>query len=44
MIKSLSNIQKQDKEDFVIPKNVQQVIPIQRIWENGIFVLFAIKN
>ena len=39
MIKSLSNIQKQDKEDFVIPKNVQQVIPIQRIWENGIFLV-----
>ena len=39
MIKSLSNIQKQDKEDFVIPKNVQQVIPIQRIWKNGIFLV-----
>ena len=39
MIKSLSNIQKQDKEDFAIPKNVQQVIPIQRIWENGIFLV-----
>lgn len=39
MIKSLSNIQKQDKEDFIIPKNVQQVIPIQRIWENGIFLV-----
>ena len=39
MIKSLSNIQKQDKEDFAIPKSVQQVIPIQRIWENGIFLV-----
>ena len=39
MIKSLSNIQKQDKEDFAIPKSVQQVIPIQRIWDNGIFLV-----
>ena len=37
MIKALNNIQKQEKEDFNIPKNIQQVIPIQRIWTNGIF-------
>ena len=39
MIKALSNIQKQEKEDFSIPKNIQQVIPIQRIWTNGIFLV-----
>ena len=27
MIKTLSNIFKQDKEKFVIPRSVQQVIP-----------------
>lgn len=39
MIKALNNIQKQEKEDFSIPKSVQQVIPIQRIWTNGIFLV-----
>ena len=37
MIKTLSNIFKQDKEKFVIPKGVQQAIPIQAIWADGIF-------
>ena len=33
MIKSLSNIISQDKEKFVIPKTVQNVIPIKALWE-----------
>lgn len=37
MIKTLSRILKQDKERFVIPKGVQQVIPIRAIWPDGIF-------
>jgi hypothetical protein len=37
MIKTLSRILKQDKERFVIPKGVQQVIPIRSIWPDGIF-------
>ena len=37
MIKALNNIQKQEKEDFSIPKSIQQVIPVQKIWTNGIF-------
>lgn len=37
MIKTLSNIFKQDKEKFVIPKGVQQAIPIQAVWADGIF-------
>lgn len=36
MIKTLSNIFKQDKEKFVIPRSVQQVIPIETIWSDGI--------
>lgn len=39
MIKAIKNIQKQEKEDFSIPKSIQQVIPIQRIWTNGIFLV-----
>ena len=31
MIKTLSNIFKQDKEKFVIPRSVQQVIPLSLI-------------
>lgn len=37
MIKTLSNIFKQDRERFVIPRSVQQAIPIQAVWEDGIF-------
>lgn len=37
MIKTLQNIMSQDKEKFVIPRSVQQVIPIQTIWNDGIF-------
>ena len=37
MMKTLSNIFKQDKEKFVIPRSVQQVIPIETIWSDGIF-------
>ena len=36
MMKTLSNIFKQDKEKFVIPRSVQQVIPIETIWSDGI--------
>ena len=38
MIKTLSNILKQDREAFVIPKKVQDMIPIQTIWPDGIFL------
>lgn len=37
MIRTLNNIFKQDKEKFVVPKSVQQAIPIQMIWNDGIF-------
>ncbi|WP_214625791.1 VirB4-like conjugal transfer ATPase, CD1110 family [Paenibacillus agaridevorans] len=37
MIKTLRRIIKQDKERFIIPKGVQQVIPIRAIWQDGIF-------
>lgn len=37
MIKTLQNIMSQDKERFVVPKSVQQAIPIQTIWNDGVF-------
>ena len=37
MIKTLQRILKQDKERFVVPKGVQQAIPIRSIWPDGIF-------
>ncbi|ALS25043.1 VirB4-like conjugal transfer ATPase, CD1110 family [Paenibacillus naphthalenovorans] len=37
MIKTLRRIIRQDKERFVIPKGVQQVIPIRALWPDGIF-------
>jgi hypothetical protein len=34
-----NNIFKRDKEKFVVPKNVQDTIPIKTIWEDGIFLV-----
>lgn len=39
MIKSLSDLKKQEKDNFNIPTSVQQVIPIKKIWTNGIFLI-----
>ncbi len=39
MIKALSRILKQDKERMNIPKSVQQVIPVKRIWFDGIWLV-----
>ena len=36
-MKTLKMLFKQDKEEFVVPKNIQDVIPVNRIWEDGIF-------
>lgn len=37
MIKTLQNVLRQDKERFIVPKGVQDVIPIKRIWNDGVF-------
>ena len=37
--KTLSKAAKAEKEKFTIPKSVQDAIPIQRIWPDGIFQL-----
>ncbi len=37
MIKTLKNLLKQDKESYVVPKGVQDAIPITAIYDDGIF-------
>mgnify|MGYP000922005404 CR=1 FL=1 len=37
MIKTLQNTLKQDKERFIVPRSVQDIIPIRRIWPDGVF-------
>ena len=37
MIKYLRNLLKNDKESYKVPKSVQDYIPIQKMWEDGIF-------
>ncbi|HHZ07071.1 MAG TPA: DUF87 domain-containing protein [Clostridiales bacterium] len=39
MIKTLKNLFKQDKEKFVVPKGVQDIIPVKAIYEDGIFMV-----
>ena len=39
MLKTLNNQLKLDKEKYVVPRRVQDVIPIRRIWEDGIFLV-----
>lgn len=39
MIKTLSNLLKQDKEKYTVPRKVQDMIPIKRIWPDGIFLV-----
>ncbi len=37
MIKTLQTTLRQDRERFVVPKSVQDAIPIRRIWTDGVF-------
>ena len=37
MIKTLQTTLKQDKEQFKVPRSVQDIIPIRRLWPDGIF-------
>ena len=38
MIKTLTNVLKQDKEKFAVPRKVQDIIPVRSIWADGIFL------
>lgn len=37
MIKTLKNVFRSEKDRFVVPKSIQQFIPIKRIYSDGIF-------
>ena len=37
MIKTLQNTLRQDRESFILPRSVQDCIPIRRLWPDGIF-------
>ena len=39
MIKTLKNIKNQEKGKSTIPKSVQEVIPIKKIYSDGIFLV-----
>ena len=38
-MKAIKQVLRQDKEPYRIPKRVQDVIPIKRIWSDGIFLV-----
>ena len=38
MIRTLTNVLKQDKEKFAVPRKVQDIIPVRAIWPDGIFL------
>ena len=37
MIKTLKLLSKQEHEKFKVPKNVQDLIPVQKVYSDGIF-------
>lgn len=37
-MKTIRNLFKRDKEEFNIPKSIQDTIPVNRIWKDGIFL------
>ena len=39
MMKSISNTLKTDRERYTVPRKVQDIIPIKRIWTDGIFLV-----
>lgn len=39
MLKTLRNLFKKDKEKFVVPKGVQDVIPVNGLYSDGIFLI-----
>lgn len=38
-MKTIKNLFKRDKEEFNIPKSIQDTIPIHRIWKDGVFLV-----
>ena len=44
MIKTLAAANKSERETFKIPRSVQQSIPIQRVFRDGIWQMAAIST
>jgi len=42
-VRTLKTLFRQDRERFVVPRSVQDVIPIKAIWEDGIFLVGKMK-
>ena len=38
-MKAIKQVMRQDREGYRVPRRVQDVIPIQRIWSDGIFLV-----
>jgi len=38
MIKTLTNMMKQDKEKVEVPKKLQDMLPVKTIWPDGVFL------
>lgn len=38
MLKTLNNQRKLEKERYAVPRRVQDVIPIRRVWKDGVFL------
>ena len=41
MIKTIKTMSKQEKERYTVPRKVQDVIPVRRIWPDGIFLVIV---
>ena len=39
MMKSIKTMLREDKERYTVPRRVQDVIPVRRIWNDGIFMV-----
>ena len=39
MIKTIKTMSKQEKERYTVPRKVQDLIPVRRIWPDGIFLV-----
>ena len=44
MIKTIKTMAKQEKERYTVPRKVQDVIPVRRIWPDGIFLVGTISS
>ena len=38
-MKTLTKLFRQDRESFIVPKGVQDVIPIRAVWDDGVFLV-----